>query len=212
MGESIFHWEDESPGTKLHPNRWERMPGSHLSLPELFFVHYPGCGSHFSERYLAFAAKLTKVAISDFFRSHFIFLSISISHSPLPPLLQCTALSVNVWTTMVHKNVILTKIRWIWWIRWIRWRTKSRQVSTDNSILQNKPLELLCSSSSYRQFSIIETFTKRLIKSLPSLSQSFLKINAPPGEHSREKKRDYLEVFSNIGGGGVSSTPKLLFS
>ena len=87
------------------------MPGSHLGLPELFSVHYLGCGSHFSEHDLAFAAKLTKVAISDFFRSHFIFLSTSISHIPLPPLLQCTALSVNVWRTIVQKNVILTKIR-----------------------------------------------------------------------------------------------------
>ena len=29
--------------------------------------------------------------------SHFIFLSTSISHIPLPPLLQCSALAVNVW-------------------------------------------------------------------------------------------------------------------
>ena len=80
------------------------MPGSHLGLPELFSVHYLGCESHFSEHDLAFAAKLTKVAISDFFRSHFIFLSTSISHIPPPPLLQCTALSVTVWRTKVQKK------------------------------------------------------------------------------------------------------------
>ena len=48
MGELIFHLEDEPPQTKMHPNRWEHMPESHLSLGQLFFVHYLSHSNYFS--------------------------------------------------------------------------------------------------------------------------------------------------------------------
>ena len=53
------------------------------------------------------AEKSTKSAILDFSGSHFIFVTTSISHIPPPPLLNCTALSINTCRILVQKNVIL---------------------------------------------------------------------------------------------------------
>ena len=86
------------------------MPEPHGSLPELFFVHYPGRRSHFSKGHLPFAAKCTKLKFLDFSKSDFIFVGTSISHIPLSPLLHCTALSGNACSIMVQKYVILIKI------------------------------------------------------------------------------------------------------
>ena len=48
-GSSILHWENGSPLTRKRPNGYKHMPEAQGSLPELFFVHYPGRSSHFSE-------------------------------------------------------------------------------------------------------------------------------------------------------------------
>ena len=80
------------------------MPGPHGSLPELFFVHYPGRRSHFSEGHHPFAAKCTKLIFLDFSGSDFIFVSTRISYFPPSPLLHCTALSCNAWSIIVQRK------------------------------------------------------------------------------------------------------------
>ena len=49
MGKSIFHSVTNQILAKIPQNRWVHMPRSRLNLSDLFYVHFPGRGSHFSK-------------------------------------------------------------------------------------------------------------------------------------------------------------------